>query len=79
MGILVVVYAGSYFFFVSPLRASICMFAGGCGRVVPMYWGLPSWVNATALYGPIHVLDEKLIRPSKWKAPQRRVEAYSEP
>jgi hypothetical protein len=70
MGILVAVYAGSYFFFVSPIAAGLG--AGGgvhYVQVVPWYWSAPTWLNAPELYGPIHVLDKNILRPARWKPP----------
>lgn len=72
LAVLPVVYVGSYFFFVHPVSAGLG--AGGTvhyTEVIPWYWPSPSWVHAEKLYGPIHHLDKKLLRPSRWTPPTK--------
>jgi hypothetical protein len=69
MGIMAAVYIGSYFLTVSPLQVGVGSAVPGLRRynVFPVYWRAPVWLHAPSLYAPVHLLDEKYIRPSKWK------------
>lgn len=78
IGIIVAAYAGSYFLTVSPLEVGVG--SGGWVRidsVVPAYWGMPTWLRAPAFYRPLHFLDEKYVRPLKWKPNVRRTDAQN--
>ena len=79
IGVLIAVYVGSYFFFVSPMHAGLG--AGGMvvySQVFPRYWKAPAWLHAPELYQPIQFLDAKILRPAKWK-PRGRVEMNDVP
>ena len=73
IGVLIAVYVGSYYFFVSPMQVGLG--AGGVvvySQVTPWYWKAPAWLHAPELYQPIQVLDAKILQPAKWR-PRGRV------
>jgi hypothetical protein len=58
-------YTGSYFHYVSPLRFGLTR--GNRVSVIPAYWNAPKWLDASALYRPIHLLDRRCLRHSMWQ------------
>ena len=74
VGMMLAVYIASYFLTVSPLKVDAGSDVPGLRQysVFPAYWGAPAWLHAPSLYAPVHWLDEKYVRPAKWK-PNRRV------
>jgi hypothetical protein len=58
-------YIGSYFLCVSPVRVGFTR--GDKVAVAPAYRYVPEWLDAPAFYQPVHLLDEKYLRRSKWQ------------
>lgn len=70
LGIMVAVYIAGYFLTVSPMQVGLGSDLPGLRHysVFPTHWGAPAWLHAPSLYAPMHLLDERYIRPGKWKA-----------
>jgi len=68
MGVVLSFYVGSYFLCVSEVRWGFTR--GDQLYAAPAYRCLPSALGSTAVYvyGPIHLIDEKCLRPDKWRA-----------
>src|SRR5258708_1389717 len=66
IGVVTGLYVGSYFLCVSQIRVGFTR--GDTVWVVPAYWRFPSsGIDPAAFYRPIHLLDEKCLRRSKWQ------------
>src|SRR5262245_8273089 len=64
-GVVVGLYFGSYFLCVSQVRFGPTR--GSHISVAPWYRHIPSWLDAHAIFRPIHLLDRRYLRRSVWQ------------
>ena len=59
-------YVGSYFWTVDNVQFGVTH--GNQVAVAPHYRYIPRWLDATSFYHPIHLVDRRYLRRSKWQA-----------
>lgn len=61
----VVSYTGSYYLCVSEVHFGFIR--GREVAVAPAYRYFPRWIDAVALYRPVHMLDRTYLRRARWE------------